>query len=236
MPRFEFQYPGEGDELLMWIQAKIDKIYWLNRGKKGGKFENLQDLEVRENDMFPTEFNAYSRSPEASVYFALDPVTGAISVSYYSESFGNKGGNPWWCIAESRPESSVCGTGPTKITMLPADDEHAMSIKEYLETHIKREVPTGNAMGAANVIRANEMPAANAIPAANVIRAANVIPAVNAAMPASPNVVGPASGCGPRGCWPWSGGSRKNRKASRKHRKASRKNRKGRKNGNSRKH
>jgi len=198
MPRFEFQYPGEGDELLLWIQEKIQKIYMLNRTKKGHKFQILQDLEVRENDMLPTEFNAYCRDIEASVHFKLNPATGVISVSYYSESFGNKGGNPWWCIAESRPDSSVCGTGPTKITMLPADDEHAMSIKEYLDAHIKREIPDA---------------------------------------PAAPALVGVAPACGPMGCLPTAGGSRKkNRKASRKNRKNSKASRKNKNRKASRKH
>ena len=140
---YEFHYEHDGEDLMLWIQEKVDKIHKLNRGKVGGKFEALEGLEPREVDMNPRQFAVYSRDVEASVHFRLNPTTGDIAVSYESESFGNKGGNPWWCIAETRPESSVCGEGPKKISMLPAEDPHSPSIVEYLEANIRRRLPGG---------------------------------------------------------------------------------------------
>ena len=140
MPRYEFQYHEDGAPLQLWIQTKIDKLVRLNAGKVGARFENLELLEPRETDMLPTRFVVYSRDPEASARFTLNPATGDISVTYASEALGNRGGNPWWCIAESRQDSSVCGEGAERITMLPAGDAHSMSIKEYLDVQIKQEI------------------------------------------------------------------------------------------------
>ena len=156
---YEFHYVNDGEDLMLWIQEKVDKIHKLNRGKVGAQFKALEGLEPRETDMYPRQFAVYSRDVEASVYFRLNPSTGDISVLYRSESFGNKGGNPWWCIAETRPDSSVCGEGPKKISMLPAEDPHSPSIVEYLLANVRRRLP-----GAANAAPR----AANAAPAGGV--------------------------------------------------------------------
>jgi hypothetical protein len=146
MANYEFHYANDGYDLLEWIHTKIQKIYSVNRTKVGSKFKALEGLEAREFDLHPRQIGLYSRDVEASVYFRLDQTTGDIKVFYVSESYGKKGGNPWWCIAESRPDSSVCGEGSNKISMLPADDPHSPSIVEYLLANVRRRIP-----GAANV-------------------------------------------------------------------------------------
>ena len=138
---YEFQYEGDGYELMMWIQEKIDKTWSLNKSKKMTKqLETLRDLTPRETDMYPARFSIYDRDSQAFVHFNLNQATGEIAVKYEGEK-GTKGGNPWWCVSEPRtPESSVCGEGPSKITLLPTSDAHGASIVEYLQKNVLRRV------------------------------------------------------------------------------------------------
>ena len=137
---YEFNYDGRDDALMMWIQEKLDKTYSLNKSKNSTHLlKTFADLQPSEADMYPSRFSIYARDVQAFVHFNLNQATGEITVSYQGR--GEKGGNPWWCVAEPRTDSSVCGEGPRKITLLPASDEHGPSIVEYLQSHILRRVP-----------------------------------------------------------------------------------------------
>jgi len=138
---YEFHYADDGYELMMWIQDKIDKTWNLNKSKEmTGRLETFGGLTPRETDMYPSRFSIYDRDSQAFVHFKLNQATGDITVSYEGDK-GKKGGNPWWCLAEPRtPESSVCGEGPAKITLLPASDIHGDSILEYLQKNVLRRL------------------------------------------------------------------------------------------------
>ena len=155
MANYEFHYEEDGEPLQTWIQEKVYATQRLNRTKaQTGRLEAFGGLEPREVDMEPTLFSIYSRDVEASVYFRLNSSTGEIRVSYESEEFGNKGGNPWWCLAEPRnAESTVCGERPGKISMLPRSDPHGLSILEHLQANVLRRIP-----GRGNAPRANAVP------------------------------------------------------------------------------
>jgi hypothetical protein len=155
MANYEFHYREDGEPLIVWIQEKIDKTTNLNLAKRRiPAVERFQGLEAREFDLEPNVCRLYCRDPNAAVYFKLNQTTGEIRTVYDSEEYGNKGGNPWWCIAESRnTESTTCGEGPQKLTLLPASDPHGMSIVEYLQANVLRRIP-----GRGNAPRANAVP------------------------------------------------------------------------------
>jgi hypothetical protein len=120
---YKFLYGDEANvtRIMDWIQHKVDATM-ANRGTQG--------LNPREMDMRPGHFAIYSRDVEASVHFALNKTTGEITVSFMSEAYGTKGGNPWWCLAVPRAGSRTC----SKITT--ADAPYDISILEYLQQNI----------------------------------------------------------------------------------------------------
>jgi hypothetical protein len=127
-----------GDEnniykLKKWIEDKIDATWRNNRRSSALSVrdrEALEFLSAREMDLLPNQFVIYSTGVEASVYFNLNKATGKITVSFHSETFGSKGGNPWWCLATPRPDSSTCAKIAT------ADAPYDISILEYLQQNV----------------------------------------------------------------------------------------------------
>lgn len=126
-----------------WIVGKIDATYRKNRGSRAA-LERLQDLNISEFDIYPNRFVIYSTDVDASVAFNLNQATGHISVSF-SNSYGGKGGEPWWCLAVRRPESRTCSA------LVPADAPYDISILEYIQQNIL--VQTGPARGVSRRVR-----------------------------------------------------------------------------------
>ena len=133
MPHYQFMYGDRENEtrIQKWIVAKIDATYRKNRGSRVSRtaLERLQDLNVSEFDVEPNRFVIYSTGVDAMVAFDLTPTTGAIRVSF-SDSYGGKGGNPWWCLAVSRPESLTCAA------LVTADAPYDISILEYIQQNL----------------------------------------------------------------------------------------------------
>jgi hypothetical protein len=142
MPHYQFMYGDRENEtrIQQWIVAKIDATYRKNRGSRVSRtaLERLQDLNVSEFDVEPNRFVIYSTGVDAMVAFDLNQTTGAIRVSF-SDSYGGKGGNPWWCLAVSRPESRTCAA------LVTADAPYDLSILEYIQQNLV--VQTGPARG-----------------------------------------------------------------------------------------
>ncbi len=86
-------------------------------------------LNVSEFDMESNRFVIYSTGVDALVAFDLNQTTGTISVSF-SDSYGGKGGNPWWCLAVRRPESQTC------TALATADAPYDISILEYIQQNL----------------------------------------------------------------------------------------------------
>jgi len=129
---YTFLYGGEAniDRIMRWIGEKIDATVAKNRGVNSRAIHALEDLNLRDTDMYPDYFSLYSTDVEASVHFNLDKATGEITVSFDSEMFGTKGGNPWWCLAVPRPDSRTCSKIAT------ADAPYNISILEYIQQNI----------------------------------------------------------------------------------------------------
>ena len=122
---YKFLYGDESNitRIMQWIEHKIDATVAKNRGVVS---HALEGLNPRETDMHPAHFAIYSRDVEASVHFALDKATGEITVSFESEAYGKKGGNPWWCLAGPRTCSKIA----------TADSPYDISILEYIQHNI----------------------------------------------------------------------------------------------------
>jgi len=134
-PRYEFVY--DADTLMDWIQNKLDATWKKNQTNeklRPSLRDALSGLSPRETDMMPLFFAVYSRDVEAHVMFHLNPITGEITVQFASETYGNKGGNPWWCLAKPSVDSATCNT------IVTADAPYDISIMEYLQTHVVRNV------------------------------------------------------------------------------------------------
>lgn len=134
MPHYKFMYGDKENEIRLynWINAKISATVRKNRGSNiidRTAIERLEDLNVSEFDTEPDRFVIYSTGVDAMVAFDLNQSTGTISVSF-SDSYGGKGGNPWWCLAIRRPESRTCSKIAT------ADAPYDISILEYIRDNI----------------------------------------------------------------------------------------------------
>lgn len=134
MPHYQFMYGDRENEIRIhnWIESKIHAT--IRRNMRSTTidrtvFERLDDLNVSEFDMEPNRFVIYSTGVDALVAFDLNQTTGTISVSF-SDSYGGKGGNPWWCLAIRRPESRTCGKVAT------ADAPYDISILEYIQQNL----------------------------------------------------------------------------------------------------
>jgi hypothetical protein len=144
MPHYQFMYGDRENEtrIQKWIVAKIDATIRKNTGWSSKisrtALERLQDLNISEFDIYPNRFVIYSTGVDAMVAFDLNQTTGTISVSF-SDSYGGKGGNPWWCLAIQRPESRTCSKIAT------ADAPYDISILEYIRDNIL--VQTGPTRG-----------------------------------------------------------------------------------------
>ena len=115
-----------------WIVAKIDATYRKNRTSTRVSrvaLERLEDVNVSEFDILPNRFVIYSTGVDASVAFDLNQTTGAIRVSF-SDSYGGKGGSPWWCMAIDRPASRTC------TALATADAPYDISILEYVRQNL----------------------------------------------------------------------------------------------------
>ena len=149
MPHYQFMYGDRANEtrVQQWIVGKIDATYRKNSGRRVSRtaLERLHDLNVSEFDIFPNRFVIYSTGVDAMVAFDLNQATGAIRVSF-SDSYGGKGGNPWWCLAIHRPESRTCSA------LVPADAPYDISILEYIRQNIL--VQTGPVRGVSRRVTA----------------------------------------------------------------------------------
>jgi len=144
MPHYQFMYGDRANEtrIQKWIVAKIYATIRKNTGWSSKisrtDLERLQDLNISEFDIYPNRFVIYSTGVDAMVAFDLNQTTGHIGVTF-SDSYGGKGGNPWWCLAIQRPESRTCSKIAT------ADAPYDISILEYIQQNIL--VQTGPVRG-----------------------------------------------------------------------------------------
>lgn len=133
MPHYQFMYGNRENEIRIqkWITAKIDATHRKNRGGRVSRtvLERLEDLNISDFDIYPNRFVIYSTDVDASVAFNLNPATGHISVSF-SDSYGGKAGEPWWCLAVDRPESRTC------TALVTADAPYDISILEYIRRNL----------------------------------------------------------------------------------------------------
>jgi hypothetical protein len=116
-----------------WIVAKIDATIRKNTGWSSKisrtALERLQDLNISEFDIYPNRFVIYSTDVDAAVAFNLNQTTGAIHVTF-SDSYGGKAGEPWWCLAINRPGSRACTATAT------ADAPYDISILDYVRQNL----------------------------------------------------------------------------------------------------
>ena len=156
MPHYQFMYGNRENEtrIQQWIVAKIDATYRKNRGGRVSRtaLERLQDLNVSEFDIFPNRFVIYSTGVDAYVAFHLNQTTGHISVSF-SDSYGGKAGEPWWCLAVDRPDSRTC------TALVTADAPYDISILEYIRQNLVVQTGPVRAMSRrVTVRRSNSSP------------------------------------------------------------------------------
>jgi hypothetical protein len=131
MPRYQFMYGDRVNQIMEWIQNKVSNTYHKNMRRRVSQtiLGRLHDINISEVDTEPNRFVIYSTDVDAAVAFNLNQTTGNIRVEF-SDSYGGKGGNPWWCLAVRRPESRTCAA------LVTADAPYDISILEYVRQNL----------------------------------------------------------------------------------------------------
>ena len=145
MPHYQFMYGDTANQTRIekWIDDKISATVRKNIGLPRTKearttLERMQDLHAREMLMKPDVFEIACREPAAAVGFNLNQTTGEITVEFFG--FGEKGGNPWWCLAKPQDaDSKTCSP------LAVADAPYNISILEYIQRNLL--VQTGPTRG-----------------------------------------------------------------------------------------
>jgi len=146
MPHYQFMYGDSANQtrIQKWIDNKISATVSKNIGRvprtKEARttLERMQDLHSREMLMKPDVFEIACREPAAAVGFNLNQTTGEITVEFFG--FGEKGGNPWWCLAKPQDaDSKTCSP------LALADAPYNITILEYIQRNLL--VQTGPTRG-----------------------------------------------------------------------------------------